>query len=174
VSYAPARARLLRAERPWREHLALYCDLFCNDEVAATLWPGPLGGPRSRSQVEEILGADIRHWEERRFGPWVFFERETGVFVGRGGLRHTTIAGVTGVEVLYALRPDAWGRGYATEIAALAIAEGRRVGLAEVFGIAAYTNVASRRVLEKSGLRFQATVEHAGIPHWLGRTRLVP
>jgi [ribosomal protein S5]-alanine N-acetyltransferase len=103
----------------------------------------------------------------------VFFERATGVFVGRGGLRRTTVAGAECVEVLYAVRPDAWGRGYATEMARLALGEGRRMGLVEVVGIAATTNVASRRVLEKAGLRIEATVQHAGIPHWLGRVRAI-
>ncbi len=171
MSYAPARVRLLRNERPWLEHLPLYCDLFSDPAVAAALWPGALGGARSESQTAEILGADIRHWEERGFGPWMFFERATGVFVGRGGLRHSTIAGSECVEVLYALRPDVWGRGYATEIALLAVAEGRRLGLPEVHGIAAVRNVASRRVLEKAGIRLVATIEHAGLPHLFGSVR---
>jgi RimJ/RimL family protein N-acetyltransferase len=174
MSYAPARVRLLRNERPWLEHLALYRDLFSDPAVAATLWPGPLGGARSERQVAEIVTADIRHWEERGFGPWVFFERGTGVFVGRGGLRSSTIAGSKRVEVMYALRPDAWGRGYATEIALLAVAEGRRLGLAEVHGLVTPSNVASRRVLEKAGIRIVATVEHAGLPHLLGRVRRIP
>jgi ribosomal-protein-alanine N-acetyltransferase len=171
ASYAPARATPLRHERPWLEHLALYRDLFTDPAVAAALWPGPLGGPRADSQTRDLLSADVRHWEEHHFGPWVFFERETGVFVGRGGLRRTTLAGRECVEVLYAVRPDAWGRGYATEIARLAIGEARLLGLAEVLGVAATANTASRRVLEKAGLRIEAVIEHAGLPHWLGRAR---
>jgi RimJ/RimL family protein N-acetyltransferase len=165
------RVRLLRNERPWLEHLPLYRDLFSNPEVAGMLWPGGLGGARSESQVAEILEADIRHWEARGFGPWVFFELATGMFVGRGGLRHSKIAGVECVEVGYALRPDAWGRGYATEIALLAVGESRRLGLAEVHGVVAPSNLASRRVLEKAGIRFEATVEHEGYPHLFGRVR---
>jgi ribosomal-protein-alanine N-acetyltransferase len=171
VSYAPARVRLLRNERPWLEHLALYRDLFSDPAVALVLWPGALGGVRSEHQIAEVLSADIRHWHERGFGPWVFFERATGMFVGRGGLRHSTIAGSECVEVLYALRPDAWGRAYATEIALLAVGEGRRLGLAELHGLVTPGNVASRRVLEKAGVRFEATVEHGGLPHLLGRVR---
>lgn len=171
MSYAPAHPRVLRNERPWLEHLALYRDLFTDPAVAAALWPGGLGGARSESQVAEILGADVRHWQERGFGPWLFFERSTGVFVGRGGLQHSTIAGSDRVEVLYALRPDTWGRGYATEIALLAVAEGRRLGIAQVHGLVAPRNLASRRVLEKAGIRFVATVEHAGLPHLLGRVQ---
>ncbi len=166
-----AQPGLLRRERPWHEHLAMYRDLFADPAVARALWPGSRGGPRSERQAAELLAADVRHWQERGFGPWVFFETATGVFVGRGGLRWSTIAGVDCVEVLYAVRPDAWGRGYATEIALVAVAEGRRLRFAEIVGVTTTSNLASRRVLEKAGLRIEATVEHAGLPHWFGRVR---
>ncbi len=160
----------LRPERPWREHERLYVDLFADPAVGAMLWPGALGGPRTTEQAAEMLSADISHWQEERFGPWVFFEADTGVFVGRGGLRRTTIAGEKCVEVLYAVRSDAWGRGYASEIACVAVAHARELGLSDVVGFATTANVASRRVLEKSGMRIAPqTIEHAGLSHWLGR-----
>jgi ribosomal-protein-alanine N-acetyltransferase len=100
----------------------------------------------------------------------VFFETATGLFVGRGGLRRTTVAGSSCVEVLYAVRSDMWGRGYATEMATVAVAHARRLGLADVVGFTAITNGASRRVLEKAGMRFdEDSFEHVGLPHLLGR-----
>lgn len=170
VAYQQAIRLRLRPERPWREHERLYIDLFADPAVATTLWPGALGGPRTPDQAMEMLSADIEHWREERFGPWVFFEASTGVFVGRGGLRRTTLADSACVEVLYAVRSDAWGRGYASEIACVAIAQARRLGVTDVVGFTATTNVASRRVLEKSGMRFDEYLfDHAGIHHWLGR-----
>jgi [ribosomal protein S5]-alanine N-acetyltransferase len=171
VAGTPAQEARLRPERPWQEHAGLYRDLFADPAVAAALWPGALGGPRTGRQASAILAADIRHWQVRSFGPWVFFETTTGVFVGRGGLRFSTVAGRECVEVLYALRSDAWGQGHATEIARLAVAHARRLGLADVVGFTATGNRASRRVLEKAGMRFEESFEHAGLPHWLGRLR---
>jgi len=161
----------LQPERPWREHERLYIDLFSDPAVAATLWPGALGGARTAGQATEILGADIAHWRDERFGPWVFYETASGVFVGRGGLRRTTVAGRSCVEVLYAVRSDAWGRGYATEMAMVAVAHARRLGLTDVVGYTMASNGPSRRVLEKSGLRFdeEEIFEYAGLTHWLGR-----
>jgi ribosomal-protein-alanine N-acetyltransferase len=164
------RPRRLRHERPWLEHARLYEDLFSHPAVAAALWPGQ---PRDAEHAAEILAADIEHWQTRSFGPWVFFETATGVFVGRGGLRASTIAGTECVEVIYALRPDAWGRGYATDIATIAIEHARQIRVTEVVGIATASNLASRRVLEKAGLRLLERVEHAGLPHILGRLRTV-
>jgi len=147
----------------------LYVDLFADRAVAAALWPGALGGPRTARQASEMLAADIEHWQRESFGLWVFFEAQTGMFVGRGGLRRTTVAGRQCVEVLYAVRSDAWGRGYASEMASVALAHARRLGLAEVVGLAATGNSASLRVLEKAGIRFEGVCERAGLPHKLGR-----
>jgi ribosomal-protein-alanine N-acetyltransferase len=164
----------LRLERPWQEHAGLYSDLFADPAVAATLWPGALGGPRSARQASEILAADIGHWQDDSFGPWVFFEASSGLFVGRGGLRRTTLAGTDCVEVLYAVRSEAWGEGYATEMALISVGHARRLGLSEIVGITLMTNAASRRVLAKAGLRFDRVRGHAGQPHWFGRLVLAP
>ena len=138
--------------------------------MAAALWPG-LPVERAADRAAELLAADIEHWQRCSFGPWVFFEVATGVFVGRGGLRRATVAGRDCVEVLYAVRPDACGRGYATDMAALAVEHARRLRLAEVVGVTTTGNRASRRVLEKTGMRLQEPVEHAGLPHLMGRLR---
>jgi [ribosomal protein S5]-alanine N-acetyltransferase len=166
---APARPARLRLERPWREHLALYRDLFENSAVAARLRPGPEAGREGGPTPAEILSEDIEHWQQQSFGPWIFSETVTGVFVGRGGLRRTTVLGAGTVELLYALRPDSWGQGYATEMAMIAMVHARRLGLQEVVGFTAVENRASRRVLERAGFQFQAIFQHAGLPHWLGR-----
>jgi [ribosomal protein S5]-alanine N-acetyltransferase len=168
----PARAMRLRAERPWQEHAGLYRDLFADPAVAATLWPGAREQPRTDRQASEILATDILHWQQERFGPWVFFESATGVFIGRCGLRRTTVLERRSVELLYAVRSDSWGEGYATEMATIAMTHARRLGLAEVVGFTATTNTASRRVLEKVGMHFETIFEHAGLPHWLGRSHL--
>jgi ribosomal-protein-alanine N-acetyltransferase len=160
----------LRRERPWQEHARLYVDLFADPAVAMVLWP-QRGHEPAEERALDVLRHDIEHWQAHSFGPWVFFELATGAFVGRGGLRNAVIAGSECVEVLYALRPDAWGRGYATEIAMVAVQRARQLKLAEVVGLAAASNPASRRVLEKAGLPPREPVEHAGLPHLLGRLR---
>lgn len=159
----------LRPERPWKEHLGLYRGLFAAPAVAEALWPNAHERPPADRRAAEILARDLAHWQRESFGPWVFFETASGSFVGRGGLRRTTLAGRDTVELLYAVHPQHWGSGYATEMATLAIAQARRLGLGEVVGFAAITNGASRRVLEKAGLHFEAFFQHAGLSHWLGR-----
>jgi [ribosomal protein S5]-alanine N-acetyltransferase len=166
-------ARRLRPERPWREHAQLYEDLLCDPAVAANLWPQDAPGADRQRRAADVLADDLAHWQRHAYGPWVFFEIATGVFVGRGGLRNATLAGRESVELLYSVRPDAWGRGYASEMAQVALSEARRLRLVEVVAVTMTTNFASRRVLEKSGLCPREPVEHAGLPHLLGRLRIV-
>ncbi len=175
VSVAPETVTdRLRGERPQGEYAALYAGLFGDAEVAATLWPPPLGGPRTPGQASELLAADIRHWDDVGFGPWAFFETGTGQFVGRAGLERTDVGGRPTVEVLYAIRRDAGGRGCATKTALAAVERGRVLGLPEVVGFTLTTNIASQRVLAKAGLRFERVLKHAGLPHWFARLTLAP
>ena len=172
VATHSVRTARLRAERPLTEHAVLYAQLFGDAGVAATLWPAHLGGPQSPKQASDFLAADIRHWDDAGFGPWIFFKADTGEFVGRGGLERTDVGGRPSVEVSYAIRSDAWGQGYATEMAAAAVKRARDLGLPDVVGFTMTTNIASQHVLEKAGISFERVLEHAGLPHWFGRLEL--
>jgi RimJ/RimL family protein N-acetyltransferase len=144
--------------------------LFADPLVAATLWPPPLGGPRSATQADGFFAGDAAHWARHGFGPWIFRVRESGAPVARGGLKRTTFGDDDAVEIVYAVASDAWGRGYATEIAAASLAVARadpRAG--EVVALTLTTNLASQRVMEKIGLRFVRPVTHAGLAHVLYR-----
>jgi ribosomal-protein-alanine N-acetyltransferase len=158
----------LRGEPPSAQHLEALAVLWGDPAVAAWLWPGQLGGPRTGEQVAAMLAEELEHWRRHGFGMWVFYERASGALVGCGGLRR----GDGGVEVLYSLVSPQWGRGYATEIAQAAVAAAAALGLAEVVGYALPANVASLRVLTKAGLRFEGQIERAGLTHLLGRRRL--
>jgi ribosomal-protein-alanine N-acetyltransferase len=162
----------LLGERPRRGHAGHYVELFAEERVAATLWPGPGGGPRTAEQARAILRGDIEHWRRLAFGPGPFFTASAREFVGRGGLASTSAAGVQEIELLYAVRPELWGQGHAGRIAALSLQRARALGLSEVVGHTLLTNIASRRVLERAGFAFERVIEHAGLPHWYGRRTL--
>jgi [ribosomal protein S5]-alanine N-acetyltransferase len=164
--------RRLRGERPGPGHDEHYAALFGDPAVAATLWPGALGGARTPEQAAAFARSDAECWSRHGFGPWAFFEVATGAFAGRGGLEPTAVGGRESVEVLYAVASPLWGRGYATEMALAAVSRARELGLLEVVGFTLTTNLASQRVLARAGLRFERELEHAGLPHWFGRLAL--
>jgi [ribosomal protein S5]-alanine N-acetyltransferase len=85
-------------------------------------------------------------------GMWVTLERATGKPVGFHLLNH--IQGEEELQVGYSLAPEYWGRGYATEMCVALLRYGfATLRLPRLVGITDHANVASQRVLEKSGLR---------------------
>jgi RimJ/RimL family protein N-acetyltransferase len=69
-------------------------------------------GPRDRDWYEWRVAASIEEWSERGYG-FVVVEDAAGRFLGRTGLKYWPEFGET--ELGWVLRPEARGRGYATE-----------------------------------------------------------
>jgi RimJ/RimL family protein N-acetyltransferase len=69
------------------------------------------------------------------------------------------------LELGYRLRPDAWGRGLATEGAAALLADAlRRPEVTRVFAHALQSNPASLRVMEKIGMTYARAWDYKGLP----------
>lgn len=90
--------------------------------------------------------------------------RHDGTFLGRAGWSPWDGGAL---EIGYAILPVAWGHGYATEAAsALTVwACATRPPGQRLVGFAREHNLASRRVLERSGLAFVDMREIGGLPH---------
>ncbi len=113
-----------------------------------------LGGVKDRAKTEAMLRVRILEYYDQHpgFGIWATLERASGQCVGFHVLNH--IQGESDIQVGYALFPDAWGKGYATEMTRALL----RYGFAErhvphIVAIANLDNLASHRVLLKAGLR---------------------
>lgn len=128
-----------------------------------------LGGLRSENETHEFLLDRAGHWEREGFGPWVWFERSTGAFVGRGGLKRIEIEGVPEVEVGYAIIRERWGEGFATEIARASVAASDELRIPELVGLALPSNTRSRRVLEKAGFAYEGELAWFALTHVLYR-----
>ncbi len=124
---------------------------------------------RRRNGVPPAGPAEAGEWAarledmQRRLGyaQWRVAERRTGRLAGIAGLQ--PLDGGPDVELTCAFVPGAWGRGYATEAAAAALAYGfGEAGLERVVGIARPENAASLAVLHKLGLRPLGDAEHRG------------
>jgi RimJ/RimL family protein N-acetyltransferase len=131
-----------------------------------------LGGVRSDAWTHELVAAIERHWRDHGFGLWTLRDRQTGAFVGRGGLRRVEVGGRREVEVAYVLARERWGSGLATE---LAIESARvafdELGLEEIVAFTLPGNRASRAVMERTRLRFERNIVRADLPHVMYRLR---
>jgi len=157
----------LFGRRPEPGDLEDYVRIFTDPRVDEDLWPADL---RTSDTVAAILKGSIAHWDRWEFGPWTVLERDSERIVGRVGLEYTTKFGHPEVEVEWFIDPDAWGRGYATEMAQEAVrAAFTTLGLDELISYTTPDNEASRAVMEKLGMTYERDVENAGMPHVLYR-----
>ncbi len=91
--------------------------------------------------------------------------RDDGRFIGRAGFSRFQESGRGEFELGYSIRQDAWGNGYATEIAGALAQWFFSRGFAKEF--IAFThpeNAASQRVLQKIGMRYEAPITVGGAP----------
>jgi [ribosomal protein S5]-alanine N-acetyltransferase len=162
----PRTTRLV-AERPDPDaHLEFASQLFAHPQVAATLWPAHLGGPRTVAQTRSVFDRDLDHWDRHGFGQWWWRLGDDGELVARGGLQWTMVGGEASIEVGWAVLPQRWNEGFATELAEASIAVGfDHLGLDSIVAYTLDTNEASRRVMEKSGFGYERRVRHLDLPH---------
>jgi RimJ/RimL family protein N-acetyltransferase len=106
------------------------------------------GQPTPRDEAVRIVERSVGH-------RWLAFERDDDAFVGWFGLRPS--AG-RDRELGYRLRRACWGKGLATEGArALVDSAFMQLDATRVWAQTMTVNIASRRVMERCGLRFVRT-----------------
>jgi RimJ/RimL family protein N-acetyltransferase len=116
------------------------------------------GKPTPRHVIAGVvLPAQLRIYERfPRLGRWAAHDPATGRFLGWFALNPDEDG--RGAELGYRLRRQVWGRGLATEGARALVAYALdEVGLDRVWAQTMAVNTASRRVLEKAGLRYVRT-----------------
>lgn len=119
-----------------------------------------LGGARDRADVERGLTQSTAHWEHYGFGYWLWRDRASGSPVARGGLAWTLVEREQAVEVGWAVVPERWGEGIATGLGAASLAAAGLLDIPEVVAMALVENTASRRVMEKLGMRYDRDFDH--------------
>ena len=99
--------------------------------------------------------------QRRRIGcaPWVIIEKQAGRTIGVGGVYEDPFDAGWGVEIGYFFAPAAWGQGFATELALFCVAWAKQEARWPALCAFAHPdNMASQRVLQKSGFRQQRYV----------------
>ena len=118
------------------------------------------GIPTSRAEIQnEVLPAFLAYYQRYEgYGFWAAIEKATGEFLGWFHFRPRQDSPPGQVELGYRLRKSAWGKGYATEGSRALIRKGfTEHGVQRVVAGAMAVNLASRRVMEKAGLKLVRT-----------------
>ena len=154
VSIETARLRL-RMFRP--EDLDDLAALFTDPDVMRYVADGKTIG---REEADKALKSMIDHWRRHGFGRWAVEDKGTREFVGFGGLR--SLFGTP--EVVYHLPKAHWGKGFATELARASLRYGFEEHRFErIVAVAKPENVASIRVMEKLGMRYEKHANYYGV-----------
>jgi RimJ/RimL family protein N-acetyltransferase len=124
-----------------------YARMCANADVMRYLASGV---PLTRLDAWRQMAMIIGHWTLRGYGPWAVEERATGTLLGRIGLFNPD--GWPGLELIWTLAREYWGRGYATEGAGRALQYAfDELRLPHIISVIHPENVASIRVAERLG-----------------------
>ena len=123
----------------------------------------------TRRQSDDLIETIEAGFESHGYGLWALELRATGELVGFTGLAKPTFEAhfTPAVEIGWRLDRSAWGKGYATEAAAAALAFGfDDAGLAEIVSLTTVANARSRAVMERIGMAHDPAddFDHPGIP----------
>jgi len=133
------------------------------------LWTDPdvtefMGGPRNAAELRSIFQEDAARTSLPETDDlWPVVERASDRVIGHCGLLEKDVEGRPEVELIYVVDRSVWGRGYATEAAqALRDYAFQRLKLERIIALIDPENVASERVAQKVGMRFEREVVRDG------------
>lgn len=111
----------------------------------------------ARSYISNRIAAS---YKEHGFGLWLVEENESGEAIGVCGLLKREW--LEDVDLGYALLPEYWSKGYATEAASATVAYAREaLGLARVVAITDPDNQSSIKLLERIGFDHERMVRQS-------------
>jgi ribosomal-protein-alanine N-acetyltransferase len=95
------------------------------------------------------------------FYDWAIVDKASGKMIGTCGFPMISEAN-NSAEVGYVLHPDFWGKGYATEVLRILLSFAfKTLGLHRVEARCFEEHAASRRVMEKCGMRYEGSLRDA-------------
>jgi ribosomal-protein-alanine N-acetyltransferase len=115
----------------------------------------PAGPYRKRTDAEDAMKRWHAHWDRHGFGEWTVCLKSTPKeIIGFGGLSYSMFGKQEKINLGYRFSTQAWGRGLASEFAEAAVHAGFRIlHMSEICATVQENHFASRRGLEKAGLR---------------------
>ncbi|GAX40673.1 putative acetyltransferase [Tolypothrix sp. NIES-4075] len=117
---------------------------------------------RTKEQTQASLYKHIQHWQEYNFGMWGVIHKESGKLIGRCGLGF--LENTPEVELGYVFDKSYWNMGLATEASKATLKYGfEEVKLERIVAIAKPENIASVRVIQKVGMKYEKDAHYYGV-----------
>jgi ribosomal-protein-alanine N-acetyltransferase len=117
--------------------------------------------PRSKGQTQVSLIKHIQQWQDHNLGMWAVVHKQSGKLIGRCGLGF--LDNTPEVELGYVLDKSYWNLGLGTEASIATLSYGfLTIKLERIVAIANPQNIASRRVIEKLGMKYEKLAHYYG------------
>jgi RimJ/RimL family protein N-acetyltransferase len=146
VSHALTTERLVLRPVTAQDHTTLL-DHWTQPDVRRFLFDGVVLSP---AEIAGVIEESSRDFTTAGYGLWLIRETNGSDLVGTAGLRPLEDLGL---EVVYSLEPDAWGKGYATEAAGVVVEYALGpLGLPGVLAEVDEGNAASVAVVRRLGM----------------------
>lgn len=171
--------RFLQSERLYLrraslDDLPLFVRLDSDPEVMRYIGDGSVVTDPQRTEAALTARVLADYDRFTGLGLWVACTHQDGLPIGWFSLKPCTLSfyGAGGVlqratrhvELGYRLQREAWGQGYATEMARVLVAHGfAQLGLEEIIAVTIRENRASIHVMEKVGLGFWSRGRYYGV-----------
>lgn len=154
-------SRRLHCRRWLPDDIDRLFEIYSDPEGAR--WVGD-GQPITRSECDDWLAVTHQNYRQRGYGMFALEDVTTGNVIGFCGLVHP--GGQTEAEIKYSFQRQRWGQGLASEVVPQLLMWGHQaMGLNRVIATVAPENLASQRVLEKSGMRLlKKSEDEQGLP----------
>jgi ribosomal-protein-alanine N-acetyltransferase len=145
--------------RPLEDHdLEVYAEIMTQDKVTRFLGNGQ---KKSKEDVKQLLERFQKIQREHALILHALVKKDTNQLIGHCG--YLPLLDKKGYELLYAIEPSFWGKGYATEAGAAAISYAKdHYDWDRIYAMVYPENLASRKVLLKLGFVHEAYEEHSG------------
>ena len=143
-----------------KEDLETYSAIMDDNQIARWF---PKGDSYTHEESEKSLNNILSHWMKYGFGLWAITKKENDQIIGRCGLNY--ILESSEVELDFIISKNYWNQGYATEASEAVIFYGFKIlYLDKIIALSKPENIASRKVIEKTGLKYIGNVEYWNIP----------
>jgi len=141
-------------------------ELDSNPNVHTYLGNNPV---ENIDQIREVIKMIRQQYIDNGIGRWAIIDKQTNDFIGWTGLKFETETINNHrqyYDLGYRLIEKYWGKGIATETTKATLKYAfDELNLTEIYAICDIGNIASKNVLEKTGLKIIETFELDGIKH---------
>lgn len=129
-----------------------------NNQV--TKYTGDAGMVNNLEDAKNVIqNIWLKEYKKYGYGRWAVVDKETNQVIGFCGLKYIPEVGMP--DLGYRFIPEFWGKGYASETAIACVNYCKqKLDIHRFFGDVMEQNIASVKVLQKVGLKFNGIIQH--------------